>query len=112
MGPALQIVLPSLSASDFSSRIVCPICCTRQAGLVSGCGSSCHLACLRCWSRWAKSQADRMRLQRHMGSCTCFFDGCREPLHTRIWESEVLNPECLKLRNDFQRRSELLQDVL
>jgi hypothetical protein len=51
-----------------------------------------------------------MRLQRHMGSFTCFGDGCREVLDSRLWE--VLNPEAQKLQSDLQWRTVLQKNVL
>jgi hypothetical protein len=107
--PALQIVWPSPYASDFTSRVVCPICCTHQTGLIPGCASNCHVACLHCWSRWAGGQADRMRWQREFGSFTCFGDGCHEVIDQRIWE---MHPETRKLQNDLARRHVLQQNVL
>lgn len=107
--PALHIVWPSPRASDFSSRLVCPICCTQQPALLAGCGSDCHLACCRCWSRWVDGQADRMRMQRCMGSFTCFGAGCHEVIDSRVWE---FCPGANKLRDDLDRRSVLQQNVL
>lgn len=107
--PALQIVWPSPRSSDFSSRIVCPICCTHQPALLAGCSSNCHLACCRCWSRWIDGQADSMRMQQSMGSFSCFGDGCHEVIDSIVWE---LNPNINKLRNDLDRRRVLQQNIL
>lgn len=108
--PAIQIVRPSSYASDLTSRIMCPICCTNRAGLVAGCASSCHVACVHCWSRWVCGQADRMRLQRRMGSFGCLGEGCHEILDRRV--CELVCPDVPRLRDGLHRRDVLQQNVL